>query len=168
MDISNIFEFLGKVVALVGVLFALYRWWKREEHFPRVNFDIDVEIIDRKDNKYVLNVVATLENKGEIPLKIKDFNCELRGLASDDSLELGTEKIRNQLNFKHNLNGGAFIPANWDFSFVFPSVKTTYTFVTIIPDTMIYLFVRGSFIYLANGESHHAGKIIKIANKSSQ
>ncbi len=65
MDISNIFEFLGKVVALVGVLFALYRWWMREEHFPRVNFDIDVEIIDREDNKYALNVVATLENKGK-------------------------------------------------------------------------------------------------------
>lgn len=171
MDISQFFEFFGKGVAILVALFGLYcafeKWWKREEHFPRVNFDLNAELIDHKDGKIILNIVATLENKGQVPLKIKEFVCELRGLRDNDLLELGTEKIRNQLNFKQDLGGGVFIPADWNYSFVYPGVKTEYTYVTIIPESTKYLLAKGRFHYLSNGESHHAGRIIKIPNAAA-
>jgi hypothetical protein len=168
MEISLFFEYLGKGISLIAAIFGFYwaleKWWKREEHFPRINFDLDVEVIDRRAGYIVLNIISTLENKGHVPLKIREFVCELRGISITDSLELGNEGIRNQLNFKKDLGGGPFIPANWNFSFVYPSVKTNYTFITIIPEETAYLLAKGRFHYLSNGESHHAGKIIKIIN----
>lgn len=166
MEISQLFEIIGKGVSLVAAVFGVYwaieKWRRREEHFPRVNFDLRVEVIDHKNGKIILNVVAILENKGHVPLKIKEFVCELRGLMDTDPLELGSDKIRNQLNFKQNLGKGPFIPSDWDYSFVYPCVKTEYTYVTLIPDSTKYLLVKGKFQYLLNGESHHAGSILKI------
>lgn len=172
MEISQLFEYLGKGISLIAAIFGFYwafeRWRKREEHFPRINFDLEVEIIDHKNGQIIINVISTLENRGHVPLKIKEFVCELRGLTESDSLELGEVNIRKQLNFKRDLGGGPFIPLDWNYSFVYPTVKTNYTYVTIVPETTAYLFIKGRFNYLSSGESHHAGKIIKIPNKSSQ
>ncbi|MDO6583389.1 hypothetical protein Q4491_18775 [Photobacterium sp. 2_MG-2023] len=167
MDISQFFEYVGKAVSLSAALFGLYcvvlKWRKREEHFPRINFGIDAEVIDTVDGMVILNVVASLENKGVVPLKIKEFICELRGISHEDKIELGGGSIRHQLNFKNDLGSGAFFPLNWDFSFVYPSVTTQYTYITIIPADTKYLLVKGRFHYMSKNESHHAGKVINVS-----
>lgn len=145
-----------------GIYCAIDKWIKRKEHFPRVNFDITIQIIDFHDDKIILNVIASVDNKGYVPLKIKNFKCELLGIMSDSSLELGDEKIRNQLNFPNKIGDGSFIPLDWNYSFVYPCVKTDYLYVTFIPKNTKYLLVKGSFYYLETNESHHAGKVMKI------
>lgn len=170
MEFSIFFEYLGKalsaIAACAGAYWAFMKWLQREEHFPRINFDLSVDVLGSKDSKTIINVLCKIENKGHVPLKIRDFFCELRGLNDDDEIELGSEIIRNQLNFKNDLGGGSFIPLDWDSSFVHPGVTTTYTFVTFIPSETSYLFVKGKFIYMGNNEEHHAGTIMKIPDSA--
>lgn len=166
MMLSELFEFIGKAVSVVAAGFAFYwafeRWRRQEEHFPRINFELEIEIIDQTAAGTIINIISVVENKGLVPLRIKDFICELRGLNRDDPLEIGDENIRHQLNFKNLLEGGEFIPKDWECSFVYPGVKTTYTFVTVLPKNVIYLLVRASFTYLDHKNTHHTGKIIRI------
>ncbi|GKW30366.1 hypothetical protein AB6D34_11810 [Pectobacterium brasiliense] len=162
----EIYEVVTGLITIAASFFGFYcvvdKWIKRKEHFPRVNFDITVEIIDFCDDKIILNIIASIDNKGYVPLKIKDFKCELLGVMNDSPLELGGQKIRNQLNFPNKIGDGSFIPLNWNYSFVYPCVKTDYLHVTFIPKNTKYLLVKSSFYYLETNESHHAGKVLKI------
>lgn len=169
MEISTFFEYLGKAVTVLasalGLIWAFEKWWRREEHFPRINFDIKIDIIDHKDGSHIINVLAILENKGVVPLKIKDFSCEIKGIKENDELKLGDQKIRHQLNFKHSVVDGIFFPKEWESSFVHPGVTTTYNYVTIVPDEYLYLLIKGTFGYLKKSNMHHSGTIIKMPDK---
>lgn len=166
MEISLVFEYVGKIVSLIAALSGFYwafeKWLRREEHFPRINLDIDATVIDQNNDKIIFNIVATLENKGVVPLKISKFICELRGIKATDPLELGGENIRYQLNFSNLIAEGPFFPPEWEYSFVYPGVKTNYSYITIVPSEYKYLLLKGRFHYSRNNESHHAGKVIKI------
>ncbi|MGK3186188.1 hypothetical protein ACCW92_01115 [Enterobacter soli] len=169
---SQFYVIISGLVTFSASSFGLYcafeKWIKRKEHFPRINFDINVEIIDFIDNCVIINVISILENKGVVPLMIKDFTCELRGILDGGELRLGDDKIRKQLNFNEKVGGGDFIPRYWDYSFVFPGVKTEYTFVTIVPDNVRYLLAKGVFTYLPNDETHHAGKVVNLKKTLSR
>ena len=166
MDWSQTFEAIGKLVsgaaAVGGGWWAFVKWRKRDELFPRVEFEVTARFIGIQDGKMVTEIVATLENKGVVPLKIKHFSFKLRGLAAGDSLTKGGEKIRGQLDFQRLLDEGLLVPEKWEYTFVYPGVKTEYNFVTAIPETTTFVRVQADFEYLRNGESHHAARILKM------
>ena len=155
------------IFSIIAGLYTFIKWWKREEHFPRINFEINVNVIDEKDGFFILHITSILENKGVVPLKINNFGCEVRGISKDDKLKLGGEEIRNQLNFPHVFARGRFFPKDWDESFVYPSVKATYGFITIIPHDTSYILVKGKFGYPNRAGNHHAEKVVKISNNIS-
>jgi hypothetical protein len=172
MDWTELFSLVGKVtstvLAVAGGWWAFEKWRKREEHFPRIAFEVSVNFIGLKDAKIICELVATLENKGVVPLKIREFTFVLRGLAGSDPLARGNEAIRRQLNFPRKLDEGRFVPEDWEYSFVHPGVKTEYNFVTFIDNDIAFVRLQGDFEYLANGETHHAARIHKVPDLPSQ
>lgn len=177
MEFEQFFKYMGIAVtgvgSLSGAIWVFRKRWVRDEHFPRVAFDLKVNIIDEIDGQHILEVVAVLENKGVVPLKICNFTCEIRGIKEGEKLQIGGEVIRNQLNFNTILRSGWFIPTGWKYSFVYPSVKTDYNFVTTVASDTRYALVKSTFEYyrrlkiLGNNRSHHATVVLKIPNNSS-
>jgi hypothetical protein len=108
--------------------------------------------------------VATLENTGVVPLKIRDFTFVLRGLSENDPISRGGEEIRNQVNFPIKLEEGRFVPKTWEYSFVYPGVKTEYDFIAAIPQHVAFVRMQGDFAYPTVGETHHAAKLLKVPN----
>jgi hypothetical protein len=164
---AEFFEFMGKAATLIATIIAgwwgIVSWRKRNELFPRVYFEVSANFVGRHREKLVTEIVAVLENKGIVPLKIKHFGFKVRALTKDDALVLGDEKIRKQLLFPHVVAEGVFVPESWDYSFVFPGVRTEYTFVTAVPTDAAFLRVQADFEYLEHaGQSHHAAKILKV------
>lgn len=159
---------LGKLVtafiAVVGAIWAFWKWRVRDEHFPRMEFETGANYIGEKDGNLVYELFATLENKGVVPLKFKDFTFVLRGISASDALVDGGEEIRNQLNFSRVLRHGDFIPKKWPYSFISPGVRTEYNYVTTIPKDTVFMRMQADFIYPdRDDESHHAAKIIAVA-----
>jgi hypothetical protein len=172
MNWSQLFELLGKfvtaVAAVVGAWWAVEKWWRRDEHFPRVYFEVSANFLGSRDEHIVLELIATLENKGLVPLKIRDFSFKLLGLETTDPLVRGGKEIRGQLRFPHLLAEGAFVPPEWEYSFVYPGVKTEYNYVAFIPANVSYVRIQGDFEYLRTGASHHAAKVLKVPDTALQ
>jgi hypothetical protein len=172
MDWPHLFELLGKIVsvlaAVAGGWWAIEKWRKRDEHFPRVYFEVGANFVGTKDGRVVVELVATLENKGIVPLRIRQFTFKLLGLKNEDKLDRGGADIRGQLRFPHLLEEGHFVPPHWSFSFVYPGVKTEYNFVTSIPEDVSFVRLQGDFTYLRSGASHHAAKVLKVPNLALQ
>jgi len=166
VDVSSLFELIGKAVtgaaALAGAWWAFEKWLKRDEHFPRMFFEVTAAFLGVQDGQHVVEVVATLENKGVVPLKIKNFGFILRGLRASSQLKRGDQSVRGQLLFPDVLAEGPFVPTSWAYSFIYPGVKTEYNFVSFIPADVSFVRVQADFEYLSFGRSHHAAKILKV------
>ncbi|MGR9437941.1 hypothetical protein ACU8V1_23480 [Rhizobium leguminosarum] len=156
-------QIITALLAIGAALWAFYKWRRRDEHFPRMTFEVDVNFIGRKDDQIVCELVAILENKGVVPIELKDFTFLLRGLSKKDNLGFGGEKIRKQLNFHRELSRGTFIPKDWPATFVYPGVRTEYNFVTMIPADTEFVRMQGDFLYLeGKDKSHHAARILAV------
>jgi hypothetical protein len=158
MDWTAFFSIIGKItstaLALAGGWWAWEKWRKKDELFPRVYFEVSVNFIGAKDEHIICELLATLENKGVVPLKIRDFTFVLRGLTETDPLARGGPNIRNQLDFPVKLDEGHFVPQDWDYSFIYPGVKTEYNFVTAIPQRTSFVRMQGDFAYLMDGKTY--------------
>jgi hypothetical protein len=168
MEPSQLFELLGKaattVAAFAGAWWAIEKWRKRDEHFPRVFFEVSANYLGAKDQQIVVELVATLENKGVVPLKIRNFSLKLLGLKTTDPLIPGGKAIRGQLFFPHVLVKSYFFPPEADYTFVYPGVETEYNYVASIPQDVSHVRLQGDFEYLGSDETHHAAKVIQVPN----
>ncbi|PDS40276.1 hypothetical protein CO665_02325 [Rhizobium anhuiense] len=156
------------IVTIVGAIWAVQKWRYRDEHFPRIAFEVNVNFIGRSDQKIACELVAILENKGFVPLKLKNFTFLLRGLSKTDDLCPGSAKIRNQLNFHRELCEGSFIPGDWPWTFIYPGVRTEYNFVTTIPADTRFVRMESEFLYLRGKDnSHHAARVLSVPDFSA-
>jgi hypothetical protein len=166
MDWNDLFSIGGKVtsasLAAAGAWWAFEKWRKQDELFPRVAFEVSVTFVGVKSDHVICELLSTLENKGVVPLKIREFTFVLRGLADTDEIKRGGQEIRHQIEFPRVLEEGFFVPKNWEYSFVYPGVKTEYNFVTAIPRNILFVRMQADFAYLIAGETHHAAKILKV------
>ncbi|WP_437522582.1 hypothetical protein WME79_31900 [Sorangium sp. So ce726] len=167
MNWSQIFELIGKlatgIAALAGAWWAVVRWRKQDELFPRVNFEVSANFVGFHGDSVITELVAVLENKGQVPLKIRPFSFKVRGLGKEATLQKGSANVRGQLLFPTLLEEGDFVPASWDHSFVYPGVRTEYNFVIAIPKTVAFIRMQGDFQYLGRQDAtHHAAKILAV------
>jgi len=154
------------VVLLVGIWWGIIKFLKRDEHFPHIFFEVSANFVGIQDNKMLFEVLALLENKGVVPIKIRDLNFKVRGLFARDPIEEGDASIRGQIRIPHLLVEGSWVPKHWNYTFIYPGVKTEYNYITAIPLDVSYIRVEGSFSYDREGSSHHAAKLLKVPNKS--
>ena len=81
----------SKIIAfaalIIGAWWGVVKYLKRDEHFPRVVFEVSANFVGKQDGKMIYEVLAQLENKGVVPLKIKDLKFKVRGLYEEDGVQ---------------------------------------------------------------------------------
>jgi hypothetical protein len=95
----------------------------------------------------LFEVLAELENKGVVPLKINDLKFKVRGLYEDDEITKGDNAIRGQIKIPHLLLVGSWLPEHWNYTFICPGVKTEYNYVAALPLGVSFVRIEGSFTY---------------------
>jgi hypothetical protein len=153
-------------VLLVGIGWGIAKFLRRDEHFPRVFFEVSANFVGMQDGQNLLEVLASLENKGVVPVRIRDLRFQVRGLFQEDPLEPGDASIRGQVRIPHILLEGSWIPEQWDLTFVYPNVKTEYNYIAAIPLNVSFIRVEGSFSYERKGTTHRAAKLLRVPGPS--
>ena len=62
------------------------------------------------------------------------------------------------------LKEGSWVPEDWNYTFIYPGVKTEYNYITAVSADVTFIRVEGSFSYERLGSSHHAAKLLKVPN----
>ena len=156
----------SKVIAfatlVAGTVWGISKYVRRDEHFPRIAFEVTARFVGQHGGRVLVEVLAVLENKGVVPVKIKDLQFKLRGVLEDDVLQDGDESIRGQTRIPHELGAGTFVPEHWDYTFIYPGVETEYNYITTLDADVRFVRVEGSFSYDREGASHHAAKLLRV------
>lgn len=166
--IDSASKVISFIVLIVGIWWAVVKFLKRDEHFPHIFFEVTANFVGTQNNQILFEILALLENKGVVPIKIKDLNFKVRGLREHDSLEKGDETVRGQIKIPHILMEGSWIPGNWQYTFIYPGVRTEYNYIAAIPQNISFIRVEGSFSYERGGRLHHAAKLLKVPNRPAE
>lgn len=151
---------------IIGGIWAYFRFYKQREHSTRLEFTVDVEFVGLQDNRWLVEVVAFIENKGLVLHDIRNFVFDLRYLTNKDVLEDGEKNINFQTNIKHSCKKGSWIPEDWESTFIEPGLKTRYSYIANVPAAATFLLIHGKFNYRDQKEFHTADKLIKVPDKT--
>lgn len=155
-------KLIAFVTLVLGAVWGALKFWRRDEHFPRVAFEVTARFVGTQAERTLVEVLASLENHGVVPVRIRDLRFKLRGVRASDVLEPGDDSIRGQTRIPHLLQEGSFVPAHWDHTFVYPGVKTEYNYITTLDPDVTFVRVEGSFSYEREQTSHHAAKLLEV------
>ena len=151
-------ESLATVLALgVGGYWTYLRFIKQREDYAFIEFTVDIYFIGKQDGKWIIELIAYLENKGKVQHKFSDLSFDLALLMHGDPVE-PTEKYSGQAFFVHEGIRRLWIPAG--SYFIEPGIKAKYSYVAQIPEQATYVMLHGHFSYKDQPSRHTAERTI--------
>ena len=169
-------ESLATVLALlIGGFWTYRRFIRQRKGYPLIEFCVDINFVGCKDEYWVVELTATLENKGRARQEIREIDFELDAILSDDPIQI-SNKFKGQVFFPHKIAKGTWLSSGWDYTFVEPGIKTRYTHVTRVPTNATFLILHSWFDYpkskwykfKATKESHSTEKTMAVPSHGSQ
>lgn len=139
------------ILGFVAAIWLFAHFFLRREAEPGAELALDVYFVGRQDAKRLIEVVATLANRGFIRHRYDNFRVNVRYLMPDDPIADGEEKLGHQLTMPHTIDervGGVkrfFANA----SYIDPRITFRHSYVTFVPAEATFLLVQCSLEFPA-------------------
>lgn len=157
-EIALTIESISKTIGIiVGAIWVYLRFIRTRESHPKIEFNIDLKSLGRQDKKILIEIIANLENKGQVRHWVNNFTCDVLILRSVDSVVPGDKRINYQTLFeKYNpiksYDGDrtgriVWIPEKWYESFIDGGIKQQYTYLTEVPENTAFISIYSQFYY---------------------
>jgi hypothetical protein len=152
-DIADTLESLATVVALaIGGYWTYVRFIMQRDDYAFIEFTVDMYFVGKQDGKWIVELIAYLENKGKVQHTFSDLSFDLEALYQDDRVQ-PNEEYGGQAFFPHRIAKRRWIPAgNY---FIEPGIKAKYSYVAEVPLEATFLMLHGGFTY----ENQRAGQL---------
>ena len=134
------------VGALLAYRLASRRYGFREGGTAHIESSADISFIGQQDNFWIVELKATLANKGRGQHKVQKFWFNLDAIHADDPVDV-SQKWNGQVNFGNEVAKGSFIPRGYGYCVIGPSVTATYSYVARVPDWATFLILHCWFDY---------------------
>jgi hypothetical protein len=183
---------------IIGGGWVIWKFSIQREAHPKVEFDLECEVIGSQDRKKIIQITACLHNKGSVRHKIdgNEFYYKIRYLLHSDKVSNGyeisagkndaqqggkDEKIKvNQTRFKtFEVNGikrSRWAP-RYEYTFIDPGVVQRYRSVVALPENVDFIVVRSYFKYIVRScfkkkrparDQHSVQRIFNIRRKPGE
>lgn len=131
-------------VAIAGTaMWAYYRYVYHQERSPRAEMDLALEVIRVQRGQRLIEVSATVRNKGTVRHRVDRPQLEIRFLLPGDQLATGPNRIYQQTEFPNTI-GKRDLP--WG-GYIDPGLEYRNSYVTHVPAeaTVALLLCRFSY-----------------------
>lgn len=174
-------EYFKIAAILLGGVWVLYIFLIKRERFPKVEFNLDLNIIERTSSIIIIEFVALIENKGTVRHKIdlSSFILKIRYITKDDFVNLSNyTKIPFKdnlgamstidyfsLNFPHTIKPELdqpdeiyWIPKEWDYIFIDGGSKQKISLPLTIPIEARIILLKSEFKYKDKQSDFHSAQ----------
>jgi hypothetical protein len=168
---KNVAEGIQAIVTsaalIAGGIWALWRFVLTREGLPRIEPDLDLVFVHKQNKRWIVEIVAMLENKGKARLSIKEFVFELRYGLPTDEIESGRILVEDMFDVKAELNFPAHSEVkdawlkNDETIFLDPGVRQRHSLVASLPEEATIALAAIEFWY-PNKESELAVKLAAV------
>ena len=183
MTTSEKIELLKTILIAIGGLWIGYNFFLKRERFPKVEFNLDLRLIDITSNTLILEFIASLENKGLTRhyIDLNTFILKIRYITDTDLARLTNQtvlpfkdKLGNRtkidffaLNFPHSIkpefgdNKEIFwMPKEWDYIFIDGGTKQNVSLPISVPKEAKYILTKSEFKYKDKKSGLHSAQAI--------
>ncbi len=164
-DVKNIITILGIFAA--GT-WTIYRFGITREKYPKLQFDLDLEILGKTNEHYIVQLIAIVENKGITRQYIHDFKFNLLCFDNNSPIDCEVDKINGQVKFKILLSSKNWVMQKSSTSFVDGNIKHRFTFNTIVPVSAAYIMIYSKFrdpksgLFKKSFDQYHTSKTFNV------
>lgn len=174
-------EYFNIAAIIFGGVWIFYLFMIKRERFPKVEFNLDLKIIERTDTNIIVEFIAIIENKGTVRHKIdlSTFILKIRFLTRENLFELSNEieisdKFRNgketkidffTLNFPQSIKSKKtievyWLPKEWDYTFIDAGAKQKISLPLSIPIEAKILLMTSKFKYKDYQSEFHSAQSV--------
>ena len=141
------FSSLITILAIVATgAWAVFRFGISREYYPKLQFEINLNQLGKNQDKNIVELVATITNKGITRQYIRDFIFHIMVLDDDTKMDIGDPEIEHQLKFDVKAKGISWIHSGFD-PFVDGSTSHQFTHVTALDQKTRFVMIYSKFNY---------------------
>lgn len=171
---------LAAIVACMGGFWALNTHLRRREHDARIQFRVTVRLVGHHDRHWVAEILAVVENRGQVPHRMNGLSVNLKGIRGHDNFHPTATRtdgngrllepvpvFAGQLHFPVRLvpTEGEMIsmlpPSPDSRVHVYPGTSMRYMYVTSVPEDLRFLIVHG-VLTLPKAEPLRADRVVPV------
>lgn len=156
----HILDIIKIALAVFAAAFTYYRFFSEGTHRQRIEFDVDLVDLGKKDDDRILEIGVLIENKGYIEHKFKKIAVTVRGISSETSLSL-LEGHAPRLKFPTKVCSIQLIPES-DYRFVRPKITQRFSVVIKCSSKITHILVRADFTYQRSGQFHISERAFQL------
>jgi hypothetical protein len=151
-------------LALGAATWAAVKVRRRREHFPRIEFTVEVDFAVPREQHWLVSLDAFIVNKGFVRYSISDFAFEIRYARATETLSEGGREIGFQTQIPHVLKSGNWLTDTGGRGFVDPGLSTRYSYVATVPADAEFLLIHGLLTFGEGGRryAHTAERLIRV------
>lgn len=164
-DILDAIEALATVLALaIGGYWTYSKFIRQRDNFAFIEFTVDMNFIGKQDGKWIVELIAYLENKGKVQHTFSDLLFDFEALYEGDSV-LSNELYGGQAHFPHQLAKRPWIPPGKYF--IEPGLRAKYSYVAQVPPEATFVMLHGRFTYENQAAWHSAERTLAVPTITS-
>ena len=133
LSVENIKDILTIIAIIVAGFWTYYRFGITRERHPKLQFDLELEVLGKTDQHYIVQLIAIVENKGLTRQYIRDFKFSLLYLNKNCEIDLTDENINHQIKFTSIFKSKSWLTQKSSTAFVDGNIKHQFTYNTVIP-----------------------------------
>jgi len=144
--VSEIIQsWFSTAAVILGGGWVLWRFILQREAHPKIEFAIELQVLGRVHDEWLVNVIAVVTNRGTVRHYLCDFWFNLHPLSTNDRIVIGGPEIDCQVRFGPTERRRDWIAADRTDFFIDPGVTQRYIHVTAVPLRTAFALVYGHF-----------------------
>ena len=158
-----------------AILAATGVWWflVRRELDPGSEMTIDLNFSGRQDNQVLLEVVATLTNKGSVQQRYYNFRANVRYLRAADRVIDGPRALDYQLLFPNSIDSrihtvepeGRKVRLFGHSVYINPKLCYRHSYVTSVPGDATFILVHCGLLFEAREKWYSIKRTSHVKNQ---
>lgn len=157
------------LAAIIGAASVAATFLVRREHHPRIELRCDVHFVGEHGNGWIVEYLALVENKGQVPHTMQALSFDVRGLRPGDDASAGPEAIRGQAFFAHrivpkdaSLQSESLMPMGPGAHVtIYPGTSMRYMYVDKVPADFAFLLMHAK-LKRSQGQPLVSDKVVAL------
>ena len=148
MSIADLSSLITILALIIAGAWTLYRFGIAREQYPKLQFDLHLNQLGISRDKQIIELVATITNKGIARQYIQHFSFNILTFDDQTPFDLSDPKIEKRLKFDAFAKGLSWVSSEHP-AFVDGGMSQHFTDVTALETKVRFVMIYSKFDHVS-------------------
>jgi len=148
MSIADLSSLITIIALIIAGAWTLYRFGIAREQYPKLQFDLHLNQLGKSRDKHIVELIATITNKGIARQYIQQFNFNILTFDDQTPFDLSDPKIEKRLKFNAFAKGLSWVSQEHP-AFIDGGMSQQFTYVTALDQEVRFVMIYSKFDHVS-------------------